>query len=156
VENEIETVIQIMERTPGHRPPIVGAPTRCPSCGEWGLVDHSDPHASANHCYLCGTEWTLTRRAVAAIADNVTFIDADRSGALFDPDPIPLRSRLNHPSSAGPRPSTPTTAAPTSAGPTSAAAAAAVLELDQDEPASRRPRLRLAFSNGRRVQPAGA
>ena len=49
VDNEIETVIQIMERTPGHRPPIVGAPTRCPECGEWGLVDHSDQHLSLIH-----------------------------------------------------------------------------------------------------------
>ena len=134
VDNEVETVIQIMERTPGHRPPIVGAPTRCPDCGEWGLVDHSDPHASANHCYLCGNEWIVTRRAVAAVADNVTFLD-DLSGALFAPEPIPLRSRLEHPSNSAP--------APDHDGP-----------IDLDQPA-RRPSLRLAFSNGRRVQPVG-
>jgi hypothetical protein len=132
VDNEIETVIQIMERTPGHRPPVVGAPTRCPECGEWGLVDHSDRFAATNHCYLCGHEWVVTRRAVSAVADNVTFLD-DLSGALYAPEPIPLRSRIHHPSNA----TTPT------------------LDLTDAEPA-RQPLLRLAFSNGRRVHPVGA
>ena len=149
MDNEIETVIQIMERTPGHRPPVVGAPTRCPECGEWGLVDHSDRDAATNHCYACRHEWIVTRRAVAAVAGNVTFLDdfsTDLTGALFAPEPIPLRSRLQHPSN------TTTPKITLAADPDRSVDPDRTTERD----GTRRPTLRLAFSNGRRVQPVGA
>jgi len=67
ITDEIRTVERVMARYPGRRPLTFGAPTRCPSCGEWGLVDDVRGLAAHNHCYFCAVEWVITVRALRAV-----------------------------------------------------------------------------------------
>ena len=45
-----------------------GAPTRCPECGNYGLVEQVNDAAGVAHerCLSCGHTWVVTKRAVAA------------------------------------------------------------------------------------------
>jgi len=95
LSTEIDTVRRVMERSGGPRIPVFSAPTHCPDCGEWGMVDHSDATAFANHCYLCSAQWVITRRALHAVADAPRLLHpTPRRGALYDD------SRPNPPSNA--------------------------------------------------------
>ncbi len=40
-----------------------GAPTRCPDCGSYGMVDHVDHHRgfTANTCLACPSTWRINR-----------------------------------------------------------------------------------------------
>ncbi len=42
-----------------------GAPTRCPTCGEFGLIDEIAGDQQANKCLRCGASWAFSRKAVA-------------------------------------------------------------------------------------------
>jgi hypothetical protein len=47
---------------------LFGAPTRCPHCRSYGLVDHVDAVAGVakNRCPACRRTWRITRAALAA------------------------------------------------------------------------------------------
>lgn len=49
-----------------------GAPTRCPHCNAYGMVDHVDQVGGTvdNHCPSCTTTWQVTRRAIALADAN--------------------------------------------------------------------------------------
>ena len=66
--DEVVAVERVMARYPEGRELAFGAPTRCPECGEWGLVDEVRGGVAANHCYRCGEEWIITVRALRAVA----------------------------------------------------------------------------------------
>lgn len=47
-----------------------GFPTRCPSCGDRGFLDHIDPfkRVQYEHCKGCGEKWQLAEEEVASLA----------------------------------------------------------------------------------------
>ena len=46
-----------------------GFPTRCPSCGERGYLDHIDPfkRIQYEHCPACFTKWEQTEADIATL-----------------------------------------------------------------------------------------
>lgn len=55
-------------RTPA--PFEFGFPTRCPTCGDRGFLDHIDPfkRKQYEHCKGCGAKWELTEDEIAALS----------------------------------------------------------------------------------------
>lgn len=49
---------------------LFGAPTRCPDCGDFALVDLvvEAVGVQENRCLRCETTWIITRRALAMLA----------------------------------------------------------------------------------------
>ena len=56
-------VIDLRERTPAPKPApfVFGYPTRCPSCGDRGYLDHIDPfkRVQFEHCPACFHKWDV-------------------------------------------------------------------------------------------------
>jgi hypothetical protein len=112
LDDEIDTIERVMARYPLRRPPTFGAPTRCPECGEWGMVDQVRGLTSWNHCYFCPATWVITVRALRAIDAVPTggstapiLVAGDRSGptARTDDGAAAPPPRLLSPRSARPR-----------------------------------------------------
>ena len=78
-EQEIATVKGLMARSGSTRPPLLGAPTRCPDCNEWGMVQASQPGGHLHACRACGAEWVITARALLAVQ-----ADLDAAGRFAD------------------------------------------------------------------------
>lgn len=57
---------RVMRWYGGAKTPVFGAPTRCPDCGNYGMVDRIDERhgRTENSCFSCGTSWTLARHAL--------------------------------------------------------------------------------------------
>jgi len=56
----------VLEEIGRHGGPIrFGAPTRCPKCGQYGLIDEVAGDQQANKCLGCGARWSFSRKAVA-------------------------------------------------------------------------------------------
>jgi CheY-like chemotaxis protein len=72
-DEELAAEIDVIERVRGQYPAGThlnfGAPTRCPRCGDFGLVDEVDLIAgrSSHQCHGCGTDWTISVRAILAV-----------------------------------------------------------------------------------------
>ena len=87
--NEITTVERVMAQGTSTTPPPFGAPSRCPDCGEWGLVDVVRAGEAVNHCYRCHAAWTITVRALRAVAASIgstpepELVVAPGEGVLF-------------------------------------------------------------------------
>src|SRR5688500_2972591 len=66
---EIDVVERVRARYPAGTRLNFGAPTRCPRCGDFGLVDEVDLIAgsSSHQCHSCGCGWTITVRALLAL-----------------------------------------------------------------------------------------
>jgi CheY-like chemotaxis protein len=81
--NEVEVARHVQARYPAHTPLSFGAPTRCPHCGDFGLVEQLDPRlgTSQNRCVSCGAGWGLTARAVRFVNENPAHLAA--------PEPAP-------------------------------------------------------------------
>jgi competence transcription factor ComK len=49
---------------------VFGFPTRCPTCGDKGYLDHIDPFKQTQyeHCKGCGEKWALTEEEIATLA----------------------------------------------------------------------------------------
>jgi len=71
LEDEIAVVARVLVNYPPGSPPPFGAPTRCPVCTTYGLVEAMDPvrRAAHNRCVSCGEEWVITARALRAARD---------------------------------------------------------------------------------------
>lgn len=81
--DEIALVRRVMAQSSEPRHLVFAAPTRCPECAEFGLVDEVSLVATCNHCYLCDTQWVITRRALNAVAaEGLTPVAT--GGVLFD------------------------------------------------------------------------
>ena len=50
-------------------PFLFGFPTRCPSCGDRGYLDHIDPFKKKQyeHCPVCLTKWELLEDEINAL-----------------------------------------------------------------------------------------
>jgi CheY-like chemotaxis protein len=66
---EIDVAQRVRGRYPAGARLNFGAPTRCPRCGEFGLVDEVDLTGgrSRNHCHGCDHVWAITVRALLAL-----------------------------------------------------------------------------------------
>ena len=65
-----QQVIDLREQEPAKPAPFLfGYPTRCPSCGERGYLDHIDPfkHKQYEHCPVCLTKWELAEDEINAL-----------------------------------------------------------------------------------------
>jgi CheY-like chemotaxis protein len=84
--DELDVVERVRSKYPPGSRLHFGAPTRCPRCSEYGLVDDVDLIAgtSANHCLKCGTEWTISVRALVAMDSRRTRRAVTSSGTLAD------------------------------------------------------------------------
>jgi CheY-like chemotaxis protein len=70
-EAALAAEVAIVERVLGQYPPgtsiSFGAPTRCPTCADFGLVEHVDPAGRcANRCLRCASSWEITARGIRA------------------------------------------------------------------------------------------
>ena len=65
-----QPVIDLREQEVAKPAPFLfGYPTRCPSCGERGYLDHIDPfkHKQYEHCPSCFTKWELAEDEIHAL-----------------------------------------------------------------------------------------
>jgi len=65
---EVATVRAVLAHYPAGTTLNFGSPSRCPGCGDYGMVDRTD-HAEGtcvNTCRACRSEWTVTSRALRA------------------------------------------------------------------------------------------
>jgi hypothetical protein len=62
-------VIDLRESAPKPAPFVFGYPTRCPSCGNRGYLDHIDPfkRIQFEHCPSCFTKWELAEEELLAL-----------------------------------------------------------------------------------------
>ena len=69
VEPGIDLRVKVDLREPTAAPFEFGFPTRCPSCGGRGYIDHIDPHEREQfeHCPSCFTKWRQTEDEVLAL-----------------------------------------------------------------------------------------
>lgn len=65
---ELDTIERVLRHCRADTRIVFGAPTRCPDCGDYGLVEGVDPLAAKvdNRCLTCGAVWVITRRALIA------------------------------------------------------------------------------------------
>jgi hypothetical protein len=64
---DVETLQAVLRNYPDGAHLHFGAPTRCPICGDFGLVDDVDlvEGVCSNQCTSCQVEWHLTIRALS-------------------------------------------------------------------------------------------
>ena len=65
-----QPVIDLREQEPAKPAPFLfGYPTRCPTCGERGYLDHIDPFKKRQyeHCPACFTKWELAEDEIHAL-----------------------------------------------------------------------------------------
>lgn len=63
-------VIDLREQAKSKPAPYAfGFPTRCPSCGDRGYLDHIDPYKRVQyeHCPACFTKWELAEDELLAM-----------------------------------------------------------------------------------------
>lgn len=90
--------LDIVERVLRHYRPgtriVFGAPTRCPDCGDYGLVERVDLVVAKadNRCLACGATWVITRRALAAVRRPAI---AGALHALLESDPVVVGQRAD-------------------------------------------------------------
>src|SRR5947209_3320487 len=67
---EVRLVDAVLRSYPDGTMVSFGAPTRCPGCNNFGLVLSANEVLGVcrNRCLSCGTQWVLTRRAIAHVA----------------------------------------------------------------------------------------
>jgi CheY-like chemotaxis protein len=66
---EVGTVLRVLDSYPSGTTLSFGAPTRCPTCANFGLVlglDGVDGGRSFNRCVSCGSQWMISARALRA------------------------------------------------------------------------------------------
>lgn len=87
LETELRTLALI--RAHGHGDVYWGAPTRCPACGIYGLVEEVDraKGTTVNRCMSqsCGERWELSRYAVRELKRRI------KAGEVVSPDRFPDR-----------------------------------------------------------------
>jgi CheY-like chemotaxis protein len=66
---EVLQVEVVLARYPVGSRLTYGSPTRCPTCGDYGLVESVDAVACLNRCLGCGDAWSLTRRGLRSAQD---------------------------------------------------------------------------------------
>ena len=68
LEDELVTLASVLANYPPGTVLYFGSPSRCPECGDYGLVGTvaHDTGRCTNHCRVCRRDWTITRRAVRA------------------------------------------------------------------------------------------
>jgi CheY-like chemotaxis protein len=66
---EVDTVRRVQDQYKAGARLNFGAPTRCPECGDFGLVEQVDVRTGRadNRCPRCGTTWRITVRALLAV-----------------------------------------------------------------------------------------
>ena len=64
-----QPVIDLREQETKPAPFLFGYPTRCPSCGERGYLDHIDPFKNKQyeHCPACFAKWELAEDEIHAL-----------------------------------------------------------------------------------------
>ena len=69
--DEIAVVERVLAQYPPGTSINFGAPTRCPTCADFGLVEHVDPSGvCTNRCLRCATSWIITVRGLRAQRDT--------------------------------------------------------------------------------------
>ncbi len=155
IEAEVSVLRQMLLHYPSGARPTFGSPTRCPSCGDFGLVNRLDTNQGAafNECFSCGAQWVVTRRAMRALKEElettggVTVHDSMRAGgALLSMPSITGTSALSLPTSATDDFLLPASAADWLSEPAREAVSDEVIPRRRDEPVSP-----LKSSAGRRL-----
>jgi CheY-like chemotaxis protein len=63
---EVDTVEHVLAQYPPGTSISFGAPTRCPICSDFGLVEHVAGGVCVNRCLRCAYTWRITMRALQA------------------------------------------------------------------------------------------
>ena len=87
LETEIAELVAVLTNYPPGKRPYFGAPSRCPTCADFGLVTNVD-HATGrcdNQCPVCKRVWVITIRALNEHArrDHPTTVAPEGTGALL-------------------------------------------------------------------------
>ena len=102
--------ITVVERVLAQYPPgtsiSFGAPTRCPTCGDFGLVEHVGNGVCVNRCLRCAFSWRITMRALQARKEARSVAAPGVVPPLAVPtDPWAAPARAERPPLGQPRPS---------------------------------------------------
>ena len=91
LEHEVAIVRRVLERYPEGSSLIFGAPTRCPECGDFGMVEEvaRATGEATNQCRCCAIVWVITRRALKAHAASLLDTPAPVVGDGFLVDALP-------------------------------------------------------------------
>ncbi len=87
LENEIGDLVAVLSHYAAGKRPSFGAPSRCPDCGDFGMVtavDHANGRCE-NQCTVCKREWAITVRALNEHArrPNPAMLPHHGTGALL-------------------------------------------------------------------------
>jgi CheY-like chemotaxis protein len=71
LDDELTTLAAVLAHYPAGTALTFGSPSRCPRCGDYGLVGNvaNDVGRCTNNCRVCRLDWTITRRALRAHRD---------------------------------------------------------------------------------------
>ena len=69
-DEEMQEVALVLANYTPDKLPFFGAPTRCPECRDYGMVDSVEHGVCRNHCSICNREWTITARALRAFRQS--------------------------------------------------------------------------------------
>jgi hypothetical protein len=68
IEDELAMLRAVLAHYPQGAKLFFGSPSRCPECGDYGLVVNvaHDTGRCSNNCRVCRRDWVITRRALRA------------------------------------------------------------------------------------------
>jgi CheY-like chemotaxis protein len=82
--------LAILRAVLSHYPPgtqlFFGSPSRCPECGDYGLVGHvaHDTGRCTNSCRVCRRDWVITKRALRAHRETPVAPKPVGRGVLYE------------------------------------------------------------------------
>jgi hypothetical protein len=70
LEQDVADLVAVLARYPDGKRPCFGAPSRCPDCGDFGMVDQVDQARGRclNRCLVCSRQWVITVGALNEVA----------------------------------------------------------------------------------------
>ena len=94
LEDELATLAAVLAHYPAGTALHFGSPSRCPRCGDYGLVGTvaHDVGRCTNNCRVCRLDWVITRRALRAHRDAPVRPTPIGRGVLYEAllaDPAP-------------------------------------------------------------------
>ncbi len=103
LDDELATLVAVLAHYPAGTALHFGSPSRCPQCGDYGLVGQvaHDVGRCTNNCRVCRLDWTITRRALRAHRDAPVRPTPIGRGVLYEvllaeqePEPVAEPSAL--------------------------------------------------------------
>lgn len=96
---EVETVRSVLAQYPLATELHLGAPSRCPRCGNFGFVESVNRVKGVcyNTCIACRIDWVITQRAIKAYRAAPVDPEIDTTGVLLQPDVVAKPPAVDEP-----------------------------------------------------------